>query len=60
MEKEIEAKKKIIEELEKIKLVCELTEEFTRGYIMGAEAQLGVELPSYWYDEVIRKVGVIE
>jgi hypothetical protein len=32
------------------------SEDFIRGYIMGAECATSIKLPSYWYNDIIKAV----
>ncbi len=58
---ELDLKKKIIESLEETKKTLEkfkkpLTEEYVRGFVMGAEAMTELTIPSHWYEEIINTV----
>jgi len=58
---ELDFKNKIIESLREtqktlIKYKKPLTEEYIRGYVMGAEAITGITIPSHWYEEIINEL----
>ena len=62
-DKEITLKKTIIEELIKQNLIIkEYTkdfshnEQFYRGYILGCSHTANIEIPSHWYNEIIKEV----
>jgi len=60
---DLEFKKKIIAVLKERQrdlkeYRASMTEAFIRGFIVGAEAMVDINIPSHWYEEIINEVKV--